>query len=144
MQKGISILLVEDDDIDTENVVRAFKKNKLTNPLYCVENGEEALAFLRHEEAYSEPQKSPRPGLILLDINMPIMNGLEFLKIVKKDDDLKSIPVVVLTTSEVESDRIESFQLSVAGYIVKPVNFEAFVKAISTINVYWSLNKLGQ
>jgi len=144
MQKGISILLVEDDDIDTENVVRAFKKNKLTNPLYCVENGEEALAFLRHEGAYSEPQKSPRPGLILLDINMPIMNGLELLKIVKKDDDLKSIPVVVLTTSEVESDRIESFQLSVAGYIVKPVNFEAFVKAISTINVYWSLNKLGQ
>ncbi len=141
MTEGIQILLVEDDDIDTENVIRAFNKNKMSNPLFTVENGEEALAFLRHEEPYTDPQKSPRPGLILLDINMPIMNGIEFLKIVKADEDLKSIPVVVLTTSGEESDRVESFNLSVAGYIVKPVEFEDFVKAVKAIKVYWTLSE---
>ncbi len=144
MREGISILLVEDDDIDTENIVRAFKKNKITNPLYCVENGEEALAFLRHEGPYSDSKDSPQPGLILLDINMPIMGGLEFLKIIKADDNLKSIPVVVLTTSDEESDRVESFQLSVAGYIIKPVEFSNFVEVVRHINVYWTLSELGQ
>jgi len=139
--EGIQILLVEDDDIDTENVIRAFDKNKMSNPLFTVTNGEEALAFLRHEEPYTDLQMSPRPGLILLDINMPIMNGIEFLRIVKADDHLKSIPVVVLTTSREESDRMESFNLSVAGYIVKPVEFENFVKAVKAIKVYWTLSE---
>ncbi len=142
MKEEIRILLVEDDDIDTENVIRAFKKNKMSNPIYSVENGEEALAFLRHEGRFSDPLKSPRPGIILLDINMPIMNGIEFLQIVKADDELKSIPIVVLTTSREEHDRIQSFKLSVAGYIVKPVEFEDFVKAVETINVYWTLSEI--
>ncbi len=143
MKEAIKILLVEDDDIDTENVIRAFKKNKMINPLFTVDNGENALAFLRHEEPYTDPKEFPRPGLILLDINMPIMNGIEFLRIVKADDNLKSIPVVVLTTSHEESDRVESFKLSVAGYIVKPVEFEDFVKAVKTIKVYWTLSEHG-
>jgi len=141
MKEKFNILLVEDDDIDTENVIRAFKKNKMSNPIYTVENGEEALTFLRNQGRFSNPEKSPRPGIILLDINMPIMNGIEFLRIVKADDDLKSIPVVVLTTSREESDRVESFKLSVAGYIVKPVEFEDFVNAVKTIDVYWTLSE---
>lgn len=143
MKKEIRILLVEDDDIDTENVIRAFKKNKISNPVYTVENGEEALAFLRREGRFADPLTSPRPGIILLDINMPIMNGIEFLQIVKADDDLKSIPIVVLTTSSEENDRIQSFKLSVAGYIVKPVEFEDFIKVVETINVYWTLSEVG-
>ena len=141
MKEKFNILLVEDDDIDTENVIRAFKKNKMSNPIYTVENGEEAIAFLQNQGRFSDPEKSPRPGIILLDINMPIMNGIEFLRIVKADDDLKSIPVVVLTTSREESDRVESFKLSVAGYIVKPVEFEDFVYAVKTIDVYWTLSE---
>ncbi len=141
MKEKFIILLVEDDDIDTENVIRAFKKNKMSNPIYSVENGEEALDFLRNQGRYNDPVKSPRPGIILLDINMPIMNGIEFLRIIKADEDLKSIPVVVLTTSREESDRIESFKLSVAGYIVKPVEFEDFVNAVKTIDVYWTLSE---
>ncbi len=143
MNDKFEILLVEDDDIDTENILRAFKKNKMVNPIYAVENGEEALDYLRNQGRFTDPEKSPRPGIILLDINMPIMNGIEFLKIVKADDDLKSIPVVVLTTSREESDRVESFKLSVAGYIVKPVEFENFVVAVKTIDVYWTLSELS-
>ncbi len=143
MKNEIPILLVEDDDVDAENVVRAFKKNKITNPLYITGNGEEALAFLHHTGSYSAPEKSPRPGVILLDLNMPVMNGIEFLTIVKADEDLRMIPVVVLTTSQEEGDRVESFKLSVAGYIIKPVEFDNFVKAISTIDVYWTLSELS-
>ncbi len=143
MKKGTPILLVEDDDVDAENVVRALKKNKITNPLFVTWNGEEALSFLRNEPPYDNPETFPSPGIILLDLNMPVMNGIELLKILKNDDRLKRIPVIVLTTSREESDRVETFKLSVAGYIIKPVEFENFVQAISTINLYWTLSELG-
>ncbi len=139
MKSEVPILVVEDDDIDVENIVRSFKKNKMDNPLYIMGNGEDALKFLRREGAYAEPGKAARPGIILLDINMPIMNGIEFLRIIKADDDLKRIPVIVLTTSSEENDRIESYKLSVAGYIIKPVEFEKFVAVVKTIKLYWSL-----
>ncbi len=142
MKRDIPILLVEDDDVDVETVIRAFEENKITNPLYVVDNGEEALDFLRHEGAYRDPKEFPRPGIILLDLNMPIMNGIEFLQIAKNDDDLKTIPVIVLTTSEEENDRVESFKFSVAGYVIKLVEFEDFVKAVKTIDVYWTLSQL--
>ncbi len=142
MKRDIPILLVEDDDVDVETIVRAFEENKITNPLYVTGDGEEALDFLRHEGYYRDPEESPQPGIILLDINMPIMNGIEFLQVVKNDDNLKSIPVIVLTTSKEENDRVESFRLSVAGYIVKPVEFEDFVKAVQAIDVYWTLSEL--
>jgi CheY-like chemotaxis protein len=142
MKKGVPILLVEDDDVDAENVVRAFKRNRITNPLYVACNGEDALAFLGRTGAYAG-KDIPRPGIILLDLNMPVMNGIEFLKVVKTNDDLKRIPVVVLTTSREESDRIESFVLSVAGYIIKPVEFEKFVEVVKTIDLYWTLSEIG-
>lgn len=117
--------------------------NKIANPLFVVQNGEEGLKFLRHQDGFSDPEKSPKPGIMLLDLNMPLMNGIEFLKVVKSDDDLKRIPVVVLTTSKVDEDRVESFNLSVAGYIIKPVEFEKFVEAVKLIDLYWTLSELG-
>jgi len=143
MRKNVPILLVEDDEVDVMTVQRAFKKNRITNPLYLASNGKEALEFLRHEGRFGPPPNSPRPGIILLDLNMPIMNGIEFLKLVKENGELKRIPVIVLTTSLEESDRLESFDLSVAGYIVKPVEFEKFVDVVKLIDMYWTLSELG-
>ena len=142
MRNNIPILLVEDDRVDVMTVQRAFKMNKITNPLHVSSNGEEALAYLRHEDAYSELEKSPRPGIILLDLNMPIMNGIEFLNVVKGDDNLRRIPVIVLTTSREEEDRINSYNFSVAGYIVKPVEFDKFVEAVRLLDLYWTLSEL--
>lgn len=142
MRKNVPILLVEDDEIDQQTVARAFTKNKITNPLYTVANGREALAFLRHEDPYADPHKAPHPGIILLDLHMPIMSGIEFLKILKQDEDLRSIPVVVLTTSQEENDQVESFRMSVAGYVIKPLEFGDFVEAIKTIDVYWTLSEI--
>lgn len=141
MRNNIPILLVEDDQVDVMTVQRAFSKNRITNPLFVCSNGEEALKFLRHEGAYSDPEKSLRPGIILLDLNMPVMNGIEFLEAVKADDDLKCIPVIVLTTSREEEDRVSSFKLSVAGYIIKPVQFEKFVETVRLIDLYWTLSE---
>ena len=135
MRSQKPILLVEDDRVDAMTVKRALKDINVTNRLDVVGNGEEALAFLRDE-------KNEKPCIILLDLNMPKMNGIEFLEIAKQDDGLKRIPVVVLTTSEEEQDRIESFQLSVAGYIIKPVDYRQFVEVIRVINLYWTLNEL--
>lgn len=143
MRNNIPILLLEDDQVDVMTVKRAFKVNKITNPLLVVTNGEEGLKFLRHKDAFSDPEKSPRPGIILLDLNMPVMNGIDFLKVVKADDCLRRIPVIVLTTSKADEDRVESFNLSVAGYIIKPVEFEKFVEAVKTISLYWTLSELG-
>lgn len=131
------ILLVEDDSIDAMTVKRAFKDLKVTNPLAHSLNGEEALDYLRDES-------NEKPCVILLDLNMPKMNGIDFLKVVKNDDVLKKTPVVVLTTSTEESDVVESFELSVGGYIVKPVDYKKFVEAIRTIELYWTLSKLPE
>jgi CheY-like chemotaxis protein len=142
IKKGVPILVVEDDEVDVGDILRAFKKNKITNPIYVASNGEEALAFLRHEGPYSDRQDKTLPGIILLDINMPIMNGIEFLRIIKADSEFKTIPVIVLTTSKEDNDRLESFRLSVAGYIIKPVDFEKFVEAVKTFELYWTLSEM--
>lgn len=143
MRNNIPILLVEDDQVDVMTVKRALKANKTINPLFVVPNGEEALNFLRHQGAFSSHEKSPSPGIILLDLNMPVMNGIEFLKVIKADDNLKRIPVIVLTTSKADEDRVESFNLSVAGYIIKPMEFEKFVEVMKTIDLYWTLSELS-
>ncbi len=135
MKNSRPVLLVEDDTIDAMTVRRAFRDLKVTNPLDHAVNGEEALARL-HDET------NDKPCLILLDLNMPKMNGIEFLGIAKRDPALKKIPVVVLTTSSEERDVVESFRLSVAGYIVKPVDYGSFVDAIRTIDLYWTLSEL--
>jgi len=142
MTDNVPILLVEDDVVDIKTVQRAFRENHIVNPLFTVGNGQEALEFLRHEGRHEDPQNNPRPGIILLDLNMPVMNGLEFLKAVKADHELRSIPVVVLTTSKEENDRVASYNLGIAGYIVKPVEFDKFVEAVRTINLYWTLCQL--
>ncbi len=140
MKTNVPILLVEDDETDIETVERAFKKANITNPLFITKNGKEALEFLRHEGKYSKREDLPLPGIILLDLNMPIMNGKEFLAIVKKDDALKKIPVFVLTTSSEDEDVLESYNRFVAGYIVKPVMFANFVEAVQVLKAFWTLN----
>jgi CheY-like chemotaxis protein len=131
------VLLVEDDSIDAMTVRRAFKDLKLSNELIHRINGEEALEYLGQPDA-------EMPCVILLDLNMPRMNGIEFLNVVKQDKQLKSIPVIVLTTSNEECDVLESFRMCVAGYIVKPVDYKKFVEAIRTINLYWTLSELPE
>ena len=143
MRHEIPVLLVEDDLVDVKTVQRAFVRNNITNPLHVTHNGEEALAYLRNEGAYADALGAPHPGLILLDLNMPVMNGIEFLHAVKADEKLKSIPIVVLTTSKDENDLVETFNFSVAGYIVKPVDFVQFVDAVKVIGLYWSLSELS-
>ena len=129
------ILLVEDDTVDAMTVRRALRDLNVLNPLDVVGNGEEALAHLRDG-------KSEHPCIIILDLNMPKMSGLEFLRIVKQDPVLRRIPVVVLTTSKGEQDRFESFDLSVAGYMIKPVHYPQFVDVVRGINLYWTLSQL--
>ncbi|MBD3286978.1 response regulator [candidate division WOR-3 bacterium] len=141
--KGIPILLVEDDENDILITKRAFERYNFTNELYVTRDGEEALEFIYRKGEYSN-EDIPTPGLILLDINMPKMNGIEVLRNLKGDPDKKRIPVVMLTTSRRDQDMIESYNLGVNSYIVKPVDFTKFLEAISTINLYWSLNQLPE
>jgi CheY-like chemotaxis protein len=132
-----NILLVEDDSVDVMNVQRAFKKTNITNPLYIAFNGVEAFNMLRGTNG--KPKLHPTPRIILLDINMPKMNGLEFLRELRNDPEFKSISVFVMTTSNDDNDKIEAYKLNVAGYILKPLSFEKFVNSISILNSYWKL-----
>lgn len=129
------ILLVEDDQVDIMTVKRALKEIHVTNPLVNLENGEEALKYLR------DPN-SVKPCIILLDLNMPIMNGIEFLHLAKDDEKLKSIPVIVLTTSEEQQDKVNSFNLGVAGYMAKPVDYRRFVEMMRSIDSYWTVSEM--
>ena len=134
----LNILLVEDDEVDIMTVQRAFKKGNITNPLYLAGNGIEALAMLR--DTPTQPSLIPAERrLILLDLNMPKMNGLEFLQELRADPAIRHIPVVVLTTSNEERDRVQAYDLNVAGYILKPVTFSIFVELMVTLNKYWTL-----
>ncbi len=132
-----AIMLVEDDEVDAMTVRRALKELHVANPLVRVENGEEALGALR------DPAQA-KPCIILLDLNMPVMGGIEFLQAVKHDAALKRIPVVVLTTSDEQQDKLASFDLGVAGYIRKPVDYAQFVEAVRSVNAYWTLSELPQ
>ena len=135
MRNNEPIMLVEDDQIDVMSVKRALQELNVTNTLIVVGDGLEALKFLR------DPA-NVRPCIILLDLQMPRMGGIEFLQVIKQDDVLKSIPVVVLTTSDEDQDKVASFKLSVAGYIIKPVDYRQFVEAMRTIRLYWTLSEL--
>ncbi len=129
------ILLIEDEPADANLVRAALKQNKVFCNLHHVTDGVEALAFLRREgDAY---RTAPRPDLILLDLNMPRMNGRELLSAVKSDEALASIPIVVLTTSDAERDVLASYKLGAASYITKPVDMEQFIAAIRQIDSYW-------
>ncbi len=134
--RPLNILLVEDDQVDVMNVQRAFKKAGITNPLYLAGNGIEGLELLRGTSLPHDRR------MVLLDLNMPKMNGLEFLRELRKDPELLATPVVVLTTSNDDRDRVEAYNLNVAGYLLKPVTFTSFVELMVALNRYWTLVEL--
>lgn len=136
MDAMINILLLEDDEVDVMNVKRAFKKNNVDNPLFVAENGVEAFEMLRGENG---KQKIGKPNIILLDLNMPKMGGLEFLKLLRKEEEFKDISVFVMTTSDKDSDIVEAYNLNVAGYILKPLSISSFMESISALKNYWKL-----
>jgi len=139
----LNILLVEDDQVDVMNVQRAFRKGKITNPLYVAGDGLEALEMLRGSENLLPVVPAER-RLILLDLNMPKMNGIEFLQALRADAKLRQIPVVVLTTSSKDQDRVNAYSLNVAGYLLKPVTFNVFVEMMTALNTYWELCEMPQ
>jgi CheY-like chemotaxis protein len=132
-----SILLVEDDIVDMMSVKRALKDINVTNPMYHVENGIKALEYLADKE-------NPRPTIILLDLNMPKMGGIEFLSVMKKDETIRRIPVIILTTSRAEYDKIQSYDLGVAGYMIKPVDYQQFMETIRAMCMYWTLSEVSE
>ena len=136
MRNSKPILLVEDDDVDQIVMERAFKDLKITNQLVNTANGEEALEYLKNES-------NKKPCFIFLDLNMPKMNGIEFLRIIKADNALKKIPVVVMTTSRAEQDIVESFRLGAAGYMVKSIDYKQFAETIMAIDLCLSSSELS-
>ncbi len=136
------VLLAEDDEHDIVATKRAWKKHHVVNPLYIVNNGEECIDYLHRRGKYSEPGAAPRPGILLLDIKMPKMDGLAVLEHIRKDKELRRLPVIILTTSKAEEDQVRSYDLGVNAYIVKPVGFENFSEAVRTISLFWQLVEL--
>jgi CheY-like chemotaxis protein len=137
--RPITILLVEDNLQDIEITRRALAKGRVGNELMVVRNGEEALDYLHRRGKFQDPNASPRPGMILLDLNLPKVGGLEVLQQIKKDESLKAIPVIVLTVSQREEDIVRSYDLGVNTYIQKPVEFDNFMRVINTVHEYWVL-----
>lgn len=140
--KTFVVLMAEDDEHDIIATKRAWKASQMANPLHIVNNGEECLDYLERRGVYSDPASSPRPGILLLDLNMPRMDGLETLQHIRKSELFHSLPVIILTTSKAEEDRVRSYELGASAYIVKPIGFDNFSEAIRTINLFWKLVEL--
>ena len=136
---NFGIMLIDDDEVDIMNIRRSFKKNNILNPLYVANDGLEALAMLRGDGA---SKITPLPKVILLDINMPKMNGFEFLDVIRQDAELKSLSVFMLTTSNQDEDLINAYKYNVAGYIIKPVAMQDFMASVASLNMYWQLIEL--
>lgn len=134
MDRNLKILLVEDNLIEIMKMKRTISLLKLKHTLYEAKNGEEALKFLE--------DRSKMPDIILLDLNMPKINGIEFLKILKADDDLKHIPTIILTTSSNQKDLLECYKTGMSGYVLKPLKYEDYVAKIEIVLSYWSVNEL--
>ncbi|MBI3135732.1 MAG: response regulator [Bacteroidetes bacterium] len=135
--KSIEILIADDDAEDRMIIIDALKESHLKNNVQCVENGEELLDYLRNKGAFSDEKKYPLPGIILLDLNMPKKDGREALKEIKEDKNLRSIPVIVLTTSKAEEDIVKTYDLGVSSFITKPVTFLAMVEVMDALKKYW-------
>ncbi len=134
----VVILLADDDPDDRELTQRALKRSRVRNTVRCVEDGEELLEYLRREGRYGQPgADAPRPGLILLDLNMPRMDGREALEQIKKDPKLRKVPVVVLTTSDAEQDIVRSYDLGVNAFVTKPVTFEGLADVVRIMSDFW-------
>lgn len=136
-KKLVTILMADDDADDREFASTAMKESRLANKLQCVEDGEELLDYLYRRGRYSDPKDSPRPGLILLDLNMPRKDGREALREIKSDPSLRQIPVVVLTTSKAEEDILRSYDLGANCFITKPVTFEGLVEVVKVLDKHW-------
>ncbi len=136
---GVEVLLVEDNPADAELSLRALKKNNLANNVIVVSDGEEALDFIFGRGACSERKVENAPKLVILDLKLPKLDGLEVLRAMKSDPRTKVIPVVMLTSSSEEKDIVESYRLGVNSYIVKPVDFDKFVAAVRDLGLYWLL-----
>jgi two-component system, response regulator len=139
MMNEVEILLVEDNPTDAELTLRALKKRNLANRVHCVKDGAEALDFLFCTGAYAERAGRNAPRLVLLDLKLPKVDGIEVLARIKRDPGTRTVPVVVLTSSAEERDIVESYKLGVNSYIVKPVDFDKFVETISEVGFYWVL-----
>ena len=135
----VKILLVEDDKDNIIITQKALKEAKIINQLFIVRDGQEALDFLQHGGAYKDPLTSPKPGLILLDINLPKLNGLEVLACIKTDPNLKRIPVIMLTVSKRDEDVLKSYDIGANSFLQKPVEFDEFVELVKEVAVYWTL-----
>lgn len=133
----ITILMADDDPEDRMLAEEALEEARLANNLHFVEDGEELMDYLKRRGKYSDPKDSPRPGMILLDLNMPRKDGREALEEIKADPELKLLPVVILTTSEADEDILKSYDLGAASYITKPVTFDGLVKIMKTLKTYW-------
>jgi CheY-like chemotaxis protein len=136
--RTLNLVLIEDDDIDVMNVRRALERAHVTNPLFVAHNGLEGLELLRSDKVPGDRR------LVLLDLNMPKMNGIEFLRELRKDPALRPTPVVVLTTSDDDRDKVQAYDLNVAGYLLKPVTFINFVDVMAALNKYWALVELPE
>jgi CheY-like chemotaxis protein len=136
--RPITILMADDDEDDRLLTQEAMEEARLINDLRFVEDGRELMDYLRREGDYTDPESSPRPGLILLDLNMPRMDGREALTQIKADPRLRCIPVVVMTTSKAEEDILRSYDLGAASFITKPVSFSALLEVVSTLDRYWT------
>jgi len=135
--KPIAILIAEDDEEDRMLVRDALVESRLANNIHFVEDGEQLLDYLYSRGNYEDKTQHPRPGLILLDLNMPKMDGREALKEIKKDEDLKMIPIIVLTTSQAEEDILKTYNLGINSFITKPVTFASLVDIMKTLRKYW-------
>jgi CheY-like chemotaxis protein len=140
MSGPITILLVEDNEADAELALRAFRRRKVSNPVYVARDGEEALDYIHRRGVFA--QDAPIPGLILLDLRIPKVDGLEVLREMKQHPIYRNIPVVVLTTSAEDRDVRRSYELGAASYIVKPVEFEKFQAVVERIDLYWMVTNL--
>jgi CheY-like chemotaxis protein len=141
-KEPFGVLMAEDDEHDILATKRAWKKHNIANPLFIVNDGEECLDFLHRRGKYSDPSTAPRPGILLLDIKMPKMDGLAVLKHIREDEELRRLPVIILTVSKAEEDRLSSYDLGANAYIMKPVGFENFSEAVRTISLFWELVEL--
>lgn len=136
-KNSIPILIADDDEEDRMLVEEAMEESRLVNPLRFVENGEEVMDYLHHRGKFTDKVKYPQPGLILLDLNMPKKDGREVLAEIKADENLRKIPIVVLTTSKAEEDILRTYDLGVNSYITKPVTFAGLVDIVQNLGKYW-------
>jgi CheY-like chemotaxis protein len=136
-EKPITMLLAEDDLDDRYLISEALDESGIENQLFIVENGEDLLDYLKNRDKYADKEKYPRPGLILLDLNMPLMDGREALAEIKKDPQLRRIPIIVLTTSQKEEDIQDTYEMGITGFITKPMTFSGLVDVMRSVGNYW-------